>query len=59
VAETLLEVTPEMIEAAARELVVQDAADHLRDCYGLVTMKRARRFADAMLHEALRIRFDA
>lgn len=53
---TLVDITPEMIDRAAGALMMQDAQEHLRDCYGEISPRRARRFAQAALEAALDLR---
>lgn len=55
---TRVDISPEMIDRAAKALIAQDGQEHLQDCYGRVSFDRARRFAAAVLEDALDVRFD-
>lgn len=55
---TRVDISPEMVDRAAKALIAQDGQEHLRDCYGRISLARAQRFAAAALEDALDVRFD-
>jgi hypothetical protein len=55
---TRVDVSDEMVDRAAKALIAMDGQEHLRDCFGRVSMERARRFAAVALEDALDVRFD-
>jgi hypothetical protein len=50
-----VEVTEVMIERGARELIVRDSQERMRNVYGNVSLESARRMVEAVLVEALRL----
>jgi len=53
-----IEITPAMVDRAAKALMAQESQARLTDIYGRVDPDRARRFARAALEDALDVRFD-
>lgn len=53
-----IEITPAMVDRAAKALMAQESQAKLTDIYGRVDVDRARRFARAALEDALDVRFD-